>query len=82
MNDGAPEPFERPPDGGRILACMETIGTRDRDPLKAQVLRERAHAAAENTGKMDAAALVFADNDGWRIDVDERAFLDRSQISE
>ena len=56
---------------------MEPVGTRDRYPLKAQVLRERAHAAAKNTGKMDAAALVLVDNDRRRIDVYERAFLYR-----
>jgi hypothetical protein len=52
------------------------IGTRDRDPLEAQVLRKGAHAAAEDTGEMDAAASAFAENNGWRIDVDDRAFPD------
>ena len=59
MNDCAPEPFERLPDGGGILAGKQTIGAGDRDPLKAQVLGEGAHAAAEDTGEMDAAARLF-----------------------
>src|SRR3990172_4043411 len=76
MNDGTPEPLKRLPDKGGILAGMKTIRTGDQDTLKAQVLRERAHAAAEDAGKMDAAALVSVDGHGRRIDIDERALLD------
>ena len=42
----------------------------------AQVLRESAHAATEDAGKMNTAALMASDHDRRRIDVDERAFLD------
>ena len=53
-----PRPSRRLPHGGGILAVKQAIGARDRDPLKAQVLGERAHAGAEDSGKMDAAAAV------------------------
>src|SRR3989339_224442 len=75
-DDSAPEPLEGSPHRGGILAGKQPVRAGDRYPLKSHILRQGAHAGAENSGKMDAPAPVFADDDGRGIDVDKGANID------
>jgi hypothetical protein len=61
--------------GDGILTGQQTVRAGNGDAFKAKILCEGTHAGAENTGKVDTAAAVSADNDWRGIDVDKRAFL-------